>query len=46
MKLLGIATLAVCAAAPLSSQTLQVNKENRTIAITATERVIAMATDA
>jgi hypothetical protein len=34
---------AVGLAAPLSSQTLQVNKENRTIAITATERVVAMA---
>ena len=41
------ATLALCAAAlalpPLSSQTIQVNKENRTIAITATDHVIVMA---
>ena len=46
MKLLRIATIAFSAAAlatPLSSQTLQVNKENRTIAITATERVFVMA---
>jgi hypothetical protein len=42
MKLLTIAAI-LLAAAPLSSQTLQVNKENRTIAITATERVVAMA---
>jgi hypothetical protein len=42
MKLLTIAAI-LLAAAPLSGQTLQVNKENRTIAITATERVVAMA---
>jgi hypothetical protein len=42
MKLLTI-TAVILAAAPLSSQTLQVNKENRAIAITATDRVIAMA---
>jgi uncharacterized protein len=43
MKLLTITAIALAAAAPLSSQTLQVNKENRTIAITATDSVIAMA---
>jgi uncharacterized protein len=43
MKLLTITAIALAAATPLSSQTLQVNKENRTIAITATDSVIAMA---
>jgi uncharacterized protein len=43
MKLIPIAAILLATAAPLSSQTLQVNKENRTIAITATDRVIAMA---
>ena len=37
------ATLAAPLAAPLAAQTIQVNKDNRTIAITATDRVIAMA---
>ena len=43
MKLLTITAIALATTAPLSSQTLQVNKENRTIAITATDSVIAMA---
>ncbi len=37
------ATLAAPLAAPLAAQNIQVNKDNRTIAITATDRVIAMA---
>ena len=37
------ATLAAPPAAPLAAQIIQVNKDNRTIAITATDRVIAMA---
>jgi uncharacterized protein YggE len=43
MNLLKITAIALATAAPMSSQTLQVNKENRTIAITATERVFVMA---
>jgi len=43
MKLLTLTAIALATTAPLSSQTLQVNKENRTIAITATDSVIAMA---
>jgi uncharacterized protein YggE len=43
MKLLRITALALATAVPLSSQTIQVNKENRTIAITATDHVLAMA---
>ena len=39
---LSAAALAL-ASAPLSSQTIQINKENRTIAITATDHVTAMA---
>jgi uncharacterized protein len=39
-----LAALSLCAfALPLPSQTIQVNKDNRTIAITATDKVIAMA---
>ncbi len=43
MNLLRITAIALATAAPLSSQTIQVNKENRTIAITATDHVLAMA---
>ena len=43
MKLLTLTAIALATTAPLSSQTLQVNKENRTIAISATDSVIAMA---
>ena len=43
MKLLKITAIALATAAPLSGQTIQVNKENRTIAITATDHVLAMA---
>jgi uncharacterized protein len=38
-----LATLAVAAATEVNAQTIQVNKENRTIAITATDKVIALA---
>jgi len=37
------AILATAANTPISAQTIQVNKENRTIAITATDKVIVMA---
>ena len=37
------AALAVLAAIPVAAQTIQVNKENRTIAVTASDKVIAMA---
>ena len=41
---LGVALLAtVSAAIPVAAQTIQVNKENRTIAVTASDKVIAMA---
>ena len=49
MTLARFSAYALCAAtlaplaAPLAAQTIQVNKDNRTIAITATDRVIAMA---
>jgi uncharacterized protein len=46
MTLQHLTALALCitaTAAPLRAQTIQVNKDNRTIAITATDRVIAMA---
>jgi len=37
------AALAVLAALPVAGQTIQVNKENRTISVTASDKVIAMA---
>jgi uncharacterized protein len=43
MNLLKITAIALATTAPLAAQTIQVNKENRTIAITATDKVIAMA---
>jgi uncharacterized protein len=46
MKIILVSALglaAIATAAPAHSQTIQVNKENRTIAITATDKVIVMA---
>lgn len=44
MRLLPIAVLTLSAITlPIGAQTIQVNKDNRTIAITATDKVIAMA---
>src|SRR6201996_2099482 len=46
MKLLCLATLTLATATPAATanaQTIQVNKDNRTIAITATDKVIALA---
>ena len=46
MKILRLSTLALAAALlahPLTGQTIQVNPANRTIAITATDKVIVMA---
>jgi uncharacterized protein len=46
MTVLRLAAFALCTAsltAPANAQTIQVSKENRTIAITATDKVIAMA---
>lgn len=44
MKILHITAIALCAATiAASAQTIQVNKENRTISVTATDKVTAMA---
>lgn len=44
MKLFRVTAIALCAAAlSVSAQTIQVSKENRTIAVTATDKVTAMA---
>jgi uncharacterized protein len=46
MTILRLTTFVLCIAAitvPASSQTIQVNKENRTIAVTATDKVLAQA---
>jgi uncharacterized protein YggE len=44
MKILQLTAIAVCAAAiAASAQTIQVSKENRTISVTATDKVTAMA---
>ncbi len=40
---LSVALATIAIAAPANAQTIQVNKENRTIAITATDKVIVMA---
>jgi uncharacterized protein YggE len=43
MKMLRLAILACCAVPLAAAQTIQVNKDNRTIAITATDKVTAQA---
>jgi uncharacterized protein YggE len=46
MTILRLATFVLCIATiavPASTQTIQVNKENRTIAVTATDKVLALA---
>jgi uncharacterized protein len=43
MNLLKITAIALATTAPLIAQTIQVSKENRTIAITATDKVVVMA---
>jgi uncharacterized protein YggE len=43
MKILCLAAIAIAVTIPANAQTIQVNKDNRTIAITATDKVIALA---
>ncbi|MGH9596210.1 MAG: SIMPL domain-containing protein, partial [Edaphobacter sp.] len=43
MKIFHLAAVVIAAAIPATAQTIQVNKDNRTIAITATDKVIATA---
>jgi uncharacterized protein len=43
MKILRLAAIAIAVTIPANAQTIQVNKDNRTIAITATDKVIALA---
>jgi uncharacterized protein len=43
MKILRLAAIAIAVTIPANAQTIQVNKDNRTIAITATDKVIATA---
>jgi uncharacterized protein len=43
MKILRLAAIAIAVTTSANAQTIQVNKDNRTIAITATDKVIALA---
>jgi uncharacterized protein YggE len=43
MKILRLAAIAIAVTIPANAQTIQVNKDNSTIAITATDKVIALA---